>query len=137
MLSPVMRELLDGRNFATLATINRDGSPQVTTMWVTRQDNNIIMNTAAGRVKWHNMRRDPRVSVCLFDGADPYRTATVKGQVVELRTSDGEAVIDALARKYLDVDKYPWHSPGQQRVTIVIEPTSDGKSDRQGRRPLK
>lgn len=136
MLSPVMRELLDGPNFATLATINADGSPQASTMWASRQDGYIIMNTAVGRAKWRNLRRDPRVAVSVFDLVDPYRTATVAGRVVEMRTSDGVAVINALAKKYLDLDVYPWHDPNQQRVTIVIEPISQGKGDRQGRRPV-
>lgn len=115
--------LLDGATFAHLTTLDSDGWPQSSAMWVMRDGERIMFNTAEGRRKWRNMRDDPRVSVSISDPDEPYVNFSIQGRVVEMRTEDGVDVIDALARKYLDVEKYPWLKPDMVRVTVIVEPT--------------
>jgi PPOX class probable F420-dependent enzyme len=116
-----LRELLDGPNFATLATVMPDGSPQATTMWVDREDDYIRFNTAAGRVKPRNMDRDPRVAVSIFNTDDPYEAFAIQGRVVDKRLEAADEHIDRLASKYLGQETYPWRTPGMVRITYVIE----------------
>lgn len=118
-----VKETLDEPVFAHLATLDEDGWPQVSAMWVMRDGEHIVFNTAQGRRKWRNMQRDPRVAVSLSPKAEPYTNHSIQGKVVEMRTSDGREVIDALANKYLGVDEYEWMQPGMVRVTVVVEPT--------------
>lgn len=119
-LSDELKAVLDGPNFAHLATME-DGSPHNTAMWVMRDGDQIIMNTLEGRVKWANLKQDPRVAISISPADEPYVNFAIQGRVVEMRTSDGLQVIDALAKKYLGKDKYPWLKPGDVRVTIVID----------------
>jgi PPOX class probable F420-dependent enzyme len=114
--------LLRGRNYAHLVTLNRDGSPHATPLWIDADDDgHLLVNTAVGRVKDRNVRRDPRVGVSIFEQDDPYRWLSVTGTVVELDTGDeAEAHIDALSRRY---DGTAWsYQPGQVRVMYRIAP---------------
>ena len=118
-----LKTVLDSRAFAHLTTLDPDGAPQSTAMWIMRSGDRILFNTAEGRRKWRNLQRDSRVSISISTQDDPYNNWSIQGRVIEMRTSDGVEVIDALARKYLDgVEKYPWLTPGMVRVTIVVEP---------------
>jgi PPOX class probable F420-dependent enzyme len=112
--------LLDGKNFAHVATVMRDGSPQVTLTWVDRDGDRILVNTAEGRTKPANVRRDPRVAISIADQDHPYRAAFIRGRVVDLVHEGADAHIDKMSQKYHGRD-YP-HQPGQQRVILVIEP---------------
>jgi PPOX class probable F420-dependent enzyme len=119
-----LKSVLDSRAFAHLTTLDPDGSPQSSAMWIMRDGDRIVFNTAEGRRKWRNLQADSRVSISISQIDDPYQNWSIQGKVLEMRTSDGVDVIDALARKYVDgVDKYPWLTPGMVRVTIVVEPT--------------
>jgi PPOX class probable F420-dependent enzyme len=118
-----LRAVLDGQAFAHLTTLDEDGSPQASAMWIMRDGDNIVFNTAKGRRKYFNMMRDPRVAVSINSEEDDYTNFSIQGRVVEMRESDGVEVIDALARKYLDVEKYQWLRPGMVRVTVIVEPT--------------
>jgi len=119
-----LRETLDGRAFAHLTTLDPDGFPQATAMWIMRDDDMLVFNTAKGRRKHRNLLNDPRLSVSISPPGEEYINYSVQGRVVEMRESDGLEVIDTLARKYLDgVDKYPWLTPGMVRVTMIVEPT--------------
>jgi len=119
-----LKEIIDSRAFAHLTTLDPDGAPQSSAMWIMRDGDRIVFNTAEGRRKWRNLKSDARVSISISKLDDPYENWSIQGRVVDLRTSDGVEIIDALARKYLDgVDKYPWLSPGQVRVTVIVEPT--------------
>jgi hypothetical protein len=118
-----LKTVLDSRAFAHLTTLDPDGAPQSSAMWIMRDGDRILFNTAEGRRKWRNLQRDSRISISIRKQDDPYNNWSIQGRVTEMRTSDGVEVIDALARKYLDgVDKYPWLTPGMVRVTIVVEP---------------
>ena len=119
-----LKETLDGRAFAHLTTLDPDGSPQASAMWIMRDGDMIMFNTAAGRRKHRNLENDPRVAVSISPPDDTYANYSIQGRVIEMRESDGVEIIDTLARKYLDdVDKYPWLTPGMVRVTMIVEPT--------------
>ena len=115
-------DLFNKKAFANLATLNRDGSPQVTPVWVDFDGKHIRVNTAVGRLKDKNMRRDPRVSLSIQDPENPYRYLEVRGKVVEHTEKGAEEHIDSLAQKYLGQAKYPYRQPGEVRVLYKIEP---------------
>ena len=116
------RSKIEAPNLAFLATVMEDGSPQVSPIWIAMEDGNITFNTALGRLKERNMRRDPRVAISVADRDDIYDRVTIRGRVLEM--IDGEVAerqIDDLARKYLGTD-YPWRKPSENRLKVVVEP---------------
>jgi PPOX class probable F420-dependent enzyme len=119
--TPADLELLRGRNFAQLVTLNTDGSPQVTVLWVDADEDNVLVNTAEGRTKDRNLRRDPRAAVSVVKDGDWYRWLSITGTVVGRITGPAaEAHIDALSWRY---DGEPWTpTPGQVRVLYRIRP---------------
>ena len=108
--------------FANLATLNPDGSPQVTPVWVDFDGSHIIVNTAKGRVKANNLAREPRVALSISDPENGYRYLGVQGRVVEITEKGGDAHIDKMAKKYLNKDSYPFRQPGEVRVIVKIAP---------------
>jgi PPOX class probable F420-dependent enzyme len=119
-----VRKALEGPQFWHLATLNPDGSPQVTPVWVMPKDGKILVNSYLGRKKPRNLLNDPRVALSWQDWESPYDMITIQGHVVENYTGDqAEADIDALSEKYVGQTPYPWRQPGQERITFVIEPT--------------
>ncbi|MGH2739086.1 MAG: PPOX class F420-dependent oxidoreductase [Actinomycetota bacterium] len=118
----MQRGVFDGKNFAHLATLMPDGRPQVTPVWVDVEDGLIRVNSAKGRVKDKNMRRDARVCISTHDQENPYERVVVFGRVVEITEEGAGEHIDALARKYQGVDRYEWLAPGEVRVTYKIKP---------------
>ncbi len=121
-LSAGVRKLLEGRNFAHLACLMPDGSPHATAVWVDHDGTHVLVNTAEGRQKPRNLRRDPRVAISVVDQENPYAWATIRGRVVELTHDGADGHIDKLAKKYLDQDKYPYRQPGEQRIIVKIVP---------------
>lgn len=122
-LTEKARQRLSDPNFGYLATIMKDGSPQVSPVWVDVEGDQILFNTAKGRVKEQNMRRDPRVAISIADKDNQYDKVDIRGRVVDWVDGD-EALshIDRMAKKYMGEDKYPWHRPGEERVIVKIEP---------------
>jgi len=114
-------ELLTGRNYATVATMNEDGSPQASITWIDSDEGLILVNTAEGRVKARNLHRDARVAVLVTRGADAYDWISITGTVVDtVGEPEALAHIDALARRY---DREPWDPvEGQVRVVFRIRP---------------
>ena len=98
----------------------KDGSPQVTPVWVDREGDKVVINSAAGRVKDKNLKRDKRVALSIVDPANPYRMLSIRGEVVEITTEGAEEHIDALAKKYMGVDTYPG-PPEEERVILKIQ----------------
>ena len=121
-LPDLARRLLEGRNFATVATLMADGAPQATVVWIDTDGAHVVFNTAEGRVKPRNMRRDARVAVVVFDHENPYKQAMIQGRVVAMEHDGADAHIDAMAKKYMGVDEYPLRQPGEQRVIVRIAP---------------
>jgi PPOX class probable F420-dependent enzyme len=116
------RDLFNKKAFASLATIMPDGRPQVTPVWVDYDGKHLIINSAKGRQKDRNLRRDPRVALAIIDPDNPYRYLEIRGRVSEI-TEDGAAEhINKMAKKYLDADKYPYGQPGEVRVLYKIQP---------------
>ena len=108
--------------FAQLATLMPDGSPQVTPVWLDYDGTHVRVNSAKGRVKDKNMRRDKRVALSIQDPENAYRYIAVRGEVVEITEQGADAHIDALAKKYLGKDRYPFRSAGEVRVIYKIRP---------------
>ena len=115
-------DLFDKKAFGSLGTLMPDGSPQVTPVWVDREGDTVLVNTAKGRQKDKNIQRDPRVSVTLIDPDNPYRYLEIRGRVVEATDKGAKDHIDKMAKKYLGVDKYPYAQPGEQRLLLRIRP---------------
>src|SRR5438067_11071022 len=116
------RDLFSKRAFASLGTLMPDGTPQVTPVWVDLDGDLIVVNTAKGRVKDRNMKRDPRVSLAIIDPDNPYHYVEVRGRVVDITEEGADQHIDKMAKKYLGKDKYPNRQPGEVRVLYKIEP---------------
>jgi PPOX class probable F420-dependent enzyme len=114
--------LRDKLAFAQLATLNPDGSPQVTPVWVDFDGTHILVNTAKGRVKTKNLAREPRVALSISDPENPYRYLGVQGRVTEMTEQGADAHIDKMAKKYMGKDKYPFRAPGEVRVLVKIAP---------------
>ena len=108
--------------FGVLTTLMPDGSPQTQPVWVDYEHGNVIVNSALGRQKDKNMRRDPRVAVTLMDPENPDRYLEIRGKVKEITQDGATPHIDKMAKKYLGKDKYPFAQPGEQRVLYKIEP---------------
>ena len=125
-LSGGVKKLFQEPNFAHLATLMPDGSPQVSPVWVDVDGNRILVNTAEGRVKPRNIRRDARVAISIHNQDNPYSAAFVRGRVVEITHEGADELIDKLAKKYLGQDTYPYRQQGEQRVILVIEPEHVG-----------
>jgi PPOX class probable F420-dependent enzyme len=118
-------DLFQKKAFAAFTTLMPDGSPQTTPVWVDYKDDEIWVNSAVGRQKDKNIRRDPRVALAVIDPDNPYRYVEVRGRVREITQAGADAHIDKMAKKYLGQDKYPYAQPGEQRVLykIAIEKT--------------
>jgi PPOX class probable F420-dependent enzyme len=116
------KDILSKKAFANIATVNGDGTPQVTPVWVDYDGTHIRFNTAKGRVKDRNLRRNPAVALAIADPDNPYRYLQVRGRVADVTESGADAHIDSLAKKYLGQDKYPYRQPGEVRVIYSIAP---------------
>ena len=115
-------DLFEKKAFGQLATIMQDGTPQVTPVWCDFDGKYVRVNSAVGRVKDKNVRRNPNVAISLQDPDNPYRYVTVRGKVDVITQDGADAHIDSLAKKYLGQDKYPFRQPGEVRVIYKILP---------------
>jgi len=115
--------LLQEPNFATVATLNPDGSPQLSIVWIDWDGEHVLFNTAAGRAKPRNLERDPRLSVLVIDREDGYRWVAVHG-AAEITTEGADEHIDKLARKYTGEGWQP--KPGERRLLVRVRPERVG-----------
>jgi len=116
-------DLFQKKAFASLATVNPDGTPQVTPVWVDYDGKRVIVNSARGRRKDKNMGRNSSVALSIMDPDNPYRYLEVRGRVAEITEEGADQHIDKMAKKYMNVDKYPYRQPGEVRVMYKIDPT--------------
>jgi PPOX class probable F420-dependent enzyme len=116
------KDILQKKAFANLATVNADGTPQVTPVWVDFDGTHVRFNTAKGRLKDTNLRRNPVVALAILDPDNPYRYLQVRGRVTDVTEAGADAHIDSLAKKYLGQDKYPYRKPGEVRVIYKVAP---------------
>lgn len=112
-------EILEGKNFAYLATSMADGSPHVAPVWIDRSGDTILINTVPGRLKQKNVTRDPRVTISITQQKNPYRHLFIKGRVIEQTKEGALDHINRLSRKYLGKD-YPWND--RNRIILKIVP---------------
>jgi PPOX class probable F420-dependent enzyme len=116
------QDLFEKKSFAHLATLNPDGSPQNTPVWLEFDGTHILINSSKGRKKDRNMRREARVALSIQDPDNAYRYLEVRGRVADFTEKGGIDHINKLAKKYLGEDKYPWLQPGEERVIYKITP---------------
>ena len=116
--------LTEKKALAHLATLMPDGSPQVTPVWFLYEKGKFLVNTARGRVKDRNIKQNARVALSIVDPDNAYAHLAVRGKIISATEEGADASIDALAKKYLGQDKYPFRQPGEVRVIYEIEPTS-------------
>ena len=116
------KEIFQKKAFVHLATRMSDGSPQVSPVWIDMEGENIVVNSAKGRLKDRNMRADSRVALSVTDPDNPYRALMIRGRVVKITEEGAEAHIDKMAKKYLGEDKYPFRNPEETRVLYYVEP---------------
>jgi PPOX class probable F420-dependent enzyme len=116
--------LTEKKSLANLATLQPDGSPQVTPVWFDYTDGKIRVNTAKGRVKARNLSDGSKVALSIVDPDNDYRYVQVRGTVTKATTDGAMQHIDSLAKKYIGQDKYPWHKPGDVRVMYEITPSA-------------
>jgi PPOX class probable F420-dependent enzyme len=112
-------KLLAGKNFGYLATINRDGTPHVTPVWVDREDEFILVNSKVGRTKINNIKRNPKVAIAITDASNQYNMVTYRGTVVDQTTKGAKEHNEKLYKKYIGGDKNP---PDEPRILVKIRP---------------
>ncbi len=116
------KDILQKRGYAHLATLMKDGSPQVTPVWYDFDGTHVRINTAKGRLKDKNMRRNKQVALSIQDPDNPYRYLAIRGDIDEITEYGADAHIDSLAKKYLGKDRYPFRAPEEVRVIYKIRP---------------
>jgi PPOX class probable F420-dependent enzyme len=120
-LTETTRRLLDANTFAILSTINPDGSPQSSVIWIKREGDDVVFSTIRGRRKTRNMERDPRVSICMYDPAAPYVYVELRGEI-GLTEEGGRELIDELSHRY-DGVAFRIEPPEVTRVVCRLKPT--------------
>ncbi len=121
-LTEAAKKLLREPVLAHVATVDTDGNPHITPVWVDVEGDDVLFNTAEGRVKAVNLHDNPAVAISAVDPADPYRVVALQGKATELTHEGADEHIDSLAKKYLGVDSYPMRTESEQRVKIRIRP---------------
>ena len=116
------KHLFENKDFAHVATLNADGSPQNSAVWIGLDGDLVTFNTAEGRLKTKNVARDGRVAISVVNQENPYENLIIQGKVVELAHDGADDDIDALAKRYLGADSYPFRQDGEVRVIVKIEP---------------
>ena len=117
---PGVRPLLERPNHAVVSTLNADGSVHSAVVWVDVEDGRLALNSAVGRAWPANLARDPRITVVVYDEDNPYDYVEVQG-TASSSTEGAHGHIDRLAKKYLDVDRYPAYREGEQRISFFVD----------------
>ncbi|MBV9196560.1 MAG: PPOX class F420-dependent oxidoreductase [Solirubrobacterales bacterium] len=116
-----VRELLDGQNYALISTLNSDGSIHSTVVWISHEDGSVAVNSAVGRVWPRNLERDPQVTALVVESGNPYHYVEIRGTASATHEGADEH-INALTKKYMGRDEYPFRAPGEERIKFVISP---------------
>jgi len=116
-----VKELLEQPNYAVVSTLNRDGSIHSTMVWISAEGDRVAVNSAIGRLWPSNLERDPRVTVLVYESGNPYHFVEIRGTATGT-TEGADEHINALSRKYIGQDEYPYRQPGERRIKFVIEP---------------
>lgn len=118
-LEPQVIALLSRPNFAHLATLMPDGSPNITPVWITVRGDNIVITSGESTLKVRNLRRDPRLALSVVDFHNPYEEVQIRGRVVEFRDDTSFELVDETSRKYTGKE-FPWRNP-EGRVAVLVE----------------
>ncbi|MEU3824992.1 PPOX class F420-dependent oxidoreductase [Streptomyces sp. NPDC029080] len=119
-----IRERIEAPNIWYVATVDADGAPHVSPMWVGLEGDLVVFNTAVGRIKERNLRRDPRVCLSSADPDDPYDRVQIRGRVVRfVEGAEADRNMDRLAATYVGTERFEWGIPGERRVLAYVEPT--------------
>ncbi|GCE12836.1 PPOX class F420-dependent oxidoreductase [Tengunoibacter tsumagoiensis] len=116
------QDLLNTNALAHVATVGAKGEPQTTPVWFGWDGQHILISQTKGRQKYRNIQREPRIALSIVDPANPYRYLEIRGKVVRIDEDPKLAFINAMAKKYMGVDTYPYHQPGDERVVLIIQP---------------
>jgi PPOX class probable F420-dependent enzyme len=114
-------KLLSEPNYAVVSTHNPDGSILSTIVWISDEDGTVAVNSARGRRWPTNLERDPRITALVYEAGNPYNYVEIRGRV-SATTEGADEHINALAKKYINQDEYPFRQPGEERIKFVIEP---------------
>jgi PPOX class probable F420-dependent enzyme len=114
--------LFKDKNLVFIATIMKDGSPQLSPVWADYEDGHILVNTAEGRLKHKNALRDPRVAISVTSQNNPLDMTTVRGKVVEIIPDYNYVHINKLTKKYMGIENYPFRQEGEKRIVLKIKP---------------
>ncbi len=118
-----VRKLLSEPNYAVVSTLNSDGSVLSTIVWISAEDGTVAVNSARGRRWPTNLERDPRVTALVYEAGNPYNYVEIRGRATAT-TEGADEHINALTKKYINQDEYPFRQPGEERIKFVIEPDS-------------
>ncbi len=122
MIPDSHRDILDKKGFAHVATIGPNGEPHSSPVWYDWDGQHFLFSQTKTRQKYRNLQRDPRVAVSMTDPDNPYRYLEIRGTVDGIDDDQGNAFINAMAKKYMDQDVYPWHQPEDERVLVKVRP---------------
>ena len=121
-MDPKVEELFQKKNLIFIATVNADGSPQLTPVWGNYDENHILINTAEGRLKHKNVKKDPRVAVSVVDHNNPLSMTTIKGKVVDIIPDYDYFHINKLTKQYMGISEYPFKKENEKRIIFKIKP---------------
>jgi len=116
------KNLFKDKNLVFIATIMKDGSPQLSPVWADFEDGYIMVNTAEGRIKHKNVVRDSRVAVSVVSQTNPLDMTTVRGNVIEIIPDYEYVHINKLTKKYMGIENYPFRQQGEKRTVLKIKP---------------
>ena len=122
MIPSKFADLVESKALAHVATIGPKGEPQVNPVWFGWDGENILFSQTKTRQKYHNLKRNPRVAFSIVDPANPFRYLEVRGSVVRVDEDPDLDFINSMSKKYLGIDKYQGHRPGDERVVVVVRP---------------
>jgi PPOX class probable F420-dependent enzyme len=114
-------KLLSEPNYAVVSTLNPDGSILSTIVWISAEDGTVAVNSARGRRWPTNLERDPRITALVYEAGNPYNYVEIRGRA-SATTEGADEHINALSKKYINQDEYPFRQPGEERIKFVIEP---------------
>jgi PPOX class probable F420-dependent enzyme len=122
MIPESYHDLLNSPALAHVATLGAQGEPQSTPVWIGWDGEHIRFSQTKRQQKYRNLRRDPRIALSIVDPRNPYRYLEVRGVAIAFEDDPDRAFVDSMARKYLGVDRYPWHQEGDLHIVLVILP---------------
>ena len=121
-MEPKAKNLFKDKNLVFIATVMKDGSPQLSPVWANYEDGYILVNTAEGRVKHKNVLRDSRVAISAVSQNNPLDMTTIRGKVIEIVPDYDYVHINKLTKKYMGVENYPFRQAGEKRIVLKIKP---------------